>query len=261
MFIDTHAHLHDKAFGGRVAEVIGRAHEAGVSKIVNVGYDIESSRRSVDYARLYPEIYATVGIHPHSCFDLDIDSYQRLMTLAGHKKVVAVGEIGLDYYYIRRSSQFSKYPNRERQLAAFEQMLDLALELKLPVIIHSREAETDLLAILKTYKGMLRGVVHCFSGDYETAEEIIDLGLLISITGNITYKNNETLHLAVKKIPLDKIMLETDCPSLTPEPYRGQLNEPANIPIIAEAIAKIKEMTLDEVEETTSKTARSFFAI
>lgn len=261
MLIDTHAHLNMEQFDGEVANVLGRARQVGVTKIINVSFDILSSKRSIDLARLYPEMFAAVGIHPHAALDLDIESYQQLLTLASHKKVVAIGEIGLDYYYLKRSSQYSNCPSRERQILAFEQMLDLAMELKLPVIIHSREADADILAILKSYAGVLSGVVHSFSGSSDYAEQILDLGFAISFTGVITFKNAEDLRQVVKKIPLGSLMVETDCPYLTPEPYRGKVNEPALVRLVAEEIARIKDINLSEVERATTKKAEKLFGI
>jgi len=260
MLIDTHAHLDFNEFDGEVSKVIGRAKDAGVGRIINVGIDPQSSKRSVDFTRLHPAVYASVGIHPHSALELDIEAYQQLYTLANHKKVVAIGEIGLDYYYLKRSSQYSNCPNRERQILAFEQMLDMAMELKLPVIVHSREAEPDMLAILKSYSGVLSGVVHCFSGDWDFAEQILDLGFAISVTGNITFKNADKLREVVKKIPLSSMMVETDCPYLAPEPYRGKRNEPAFVSVVARELGLIKEISYAEIERVTTKKAEKLFA-
>jgi TatD DNase family protein len=249
-------------FTGDVSGVIARAKEAGVLKMINVGLDVLSSRRSIDLARMHPAIFAAVGIHPHSANDLNIETFSQLLTLASsHKKVVAVGEIGLDYYYLKRSSQYSNCPSREHQMLAFEQMLDLALELKLPVIIHCREAEADLLAVLKTYADSLTGVVHCFSSNLDFAEEILGLGFAISFTGNITFKNAGDLRAVVKRIPLGSLMVETDAPLMTPEPYRGKRNEPAFVVEVAKKIAEIKEISLLEVERNTTKKAEKLFGI
>lgn len=262
MLIDTHCHLDLKDFKHEVASVLSRARQRGVEKIINVGVDAKSSKDSVDLARRYPEIYAAVGIHPDASDTLNIETQGELVELVRHDKVVAIGEIGLDYYYLKRSSKYAHYPSREQQIFCFEQMLDLALETKLPVIVHNREADADLLAILKSYKGALRGVIHCFSGDYSFAEKILDLGFAVSFTGNITFKNanSELLH-AVKRIPIGSIMVETDCPFLSPEPYRGKRNEPSNVIEVAKKIALLKDMTLAEVELETTKKAKKFFKI
>jgi len=260
MFIDTHAHLDFPDFKNEVPAVLGRAKEAGVGRIINVGVDVQSSKHSLDLARKYPEIYATVGLHPHSALDLDIETPGQLLTIAGHEKVVAIGEIGLDYYFLKRSSKYANCPSREAQIFCFEQMLDLALETNLPTIIHCREAEADLLAILKTYRGGIRAVIHCFSGNYDFAEKILDLGFSISVTGNITYKNPETVE-ALKRVPLGALMIETDSPLLTPEPYRGKRNEPAHVVEVAKKLAEIKDMPLAEIEAETTKKAKKFFGL
>ena len=260
MLIDTHAHLDLKEFKHEVASVLSRARQRGVEKIVNVGIDAKSSKDSVDLARRYPEIYAAVGIHPDSADTLDIETQGELMNLLSHEKVVAIGEVGLDYYYLKRSSKYAHCPSRDEQIFCFEQMLDLALETKLPVIVHSRESDADMLAILKSYKGALRGVMHCFSGDYTYAEKIIDLGFAVSFTGNITFKNvNPELLNAIKRIPIGSIMVETDSPFLSPEPERGKRNEPANVIEVARKIAEIKDISLAQVELETTKKANKLF--
>jgi TatD DNase family protein len=261
LLIDTHAHLDAKEFKGDVTNVLARARSAGVSRIINVGYDAASSKRGLDLSRMNPEISVAVGIHPHNALELDIEAYQQILTLASHKKVVAIGEIGLDYYYLKRSSQYSNYPSRDHQIRTFEQMLDLALELKLPVIIHAREADADILAILKSYVPELTGVVHCFSGNYEFASQLLDLGFSISFTGNITFKKNDELRDVVKRLPLGSIMVETDCPDLAPEPYRGKRNEPSLVVKVAEKIAEIKELSFEEVARSTTKKAEKLFKL
>lgn len=261
MFIDTHAHLDFPEFKAEVGSMVGHANKAGVKKIINVGIDVDSSKKSSELSRHYPEIYAAVGIHPHLAMDLDLEVRPTLTNFSANRKVVAIGEIGLDYYYLKRSSQFSKCPSRAEQIFCFEQMLDLALELHLPIIVHSREAETDILAILKSYADSLRGVFHCFSGNYDFAKKILDIGFLISFTGNITYQKSEEICQAIKKIPLGSIMIETDCPYLAPEPHRGERNEPAYVVEVAKKIAEIKNLPLSEVERSTSKKAESFFRL
>lgn len=262
MFVDTHCHLDMKEFKHEIASVLSRARQTGVSKVINVGTDAESSKTAVDLARRYPEVYAGIGMHPDTSNELNIETREYFLALSNQPKVVAIGEIGLDYYYLKRSSKYYHYPTREEQIFCFEQMLDLALETKLPVIVHSRESDADLLAILKSYGGALRGVLHCFSGDYDFAEKILDLGFAISFTGNITFKNasSETIE-AIKKIPLGSIMVETDSPLLAPEPYRGKRNEPSNVIEVAKKIAEIKGLSLAEVEEATSKKAQKLFKL
>lgn len=261
MYVDTHSHLDFPEFKAEIPAALGRAVDSGVKKIINVGVDLDTSKTSNDLARRYPEIYAAVGIHPHSALDLDLDVRPELTKFSANRKVVAIGEVGLDYYYLKRSSQFAKYPGREEQIFCFEQMLDLALELHLPVIVHTREADTDTLAVIKSYAGALRGVVHCFSGNYEFAKKILDAGFLLSFTGNITYPKNSQVIEVIQKVPLGSIMIETDCPYLPPEQYRGQRNEPAYVIEVAKKIAEIKELSLAEVERSTTKKAESFFRL
>jgi TatD DNase family protein len=260
VFIDTHCHLDFPEFKTEVPGVLGRAKEAHVERLVNVGVDCDTSKHSVDLARKYPEVYASVGIHPHSAKELDIESRGWLMALSNHEKVVAIGEIGLDYYYLKRSSKYAHYPTREEQMFCFEQMLDLAMETNLPAIIHAREADADLLGILKSYHGQLRAVMHCFSSNWEVAEKLIDMGFALSFTGNITYKNPDIAEV-IRKTPLANIMIETDSPYLAPELYRGKRNEPAFVVEVAKKIALIKGISLAEVEMETTKKAMKFFGI
>ncbi len=262
MFIDTHTHLDFPEFKNEVPAILKRAKEAGVERMINVGVDVATSKHSLELARRYPEMYAAIGLHPHSSLELDIETSGQLLTLSNHEKAVAIGEIGLDYYYLKRSSKYANCPSRETQIFCFEQMLDLVLETNLPAIIHCREAEADLLAILRSYKGGMRAVVHCFSGDYDFAEKILDLGFAISVTGTITFKNSnyDTVE-AIKKIPLGSLMIETDCPLITPEPYRGKRNEPAYVVEVAKKIAEIKNIPLAQVEDETTKKAKKFFGL
>jgi len=261
MLIDTHCHLDFPEFKHEISSVLGRARRVGVNKVINVGVDLNSSKEAISLARKYPEISASVGLHPSAAMELNIETRSSLTEMANHDKVVAIGEIGLDYYYLKRSSQYSKYPSREKQMFCFEQMLDTALEVNLPVIIHSRESELDLITILKSYQGSLRGVVHCFAGDYDFARKIIDIGLAISFTGNITFKKNDQIEEVIKNIPIGSVMVETDSPYLTPEPYRGKRNEPAYVIEVARKIAQIKGMSLAEVEMETTKKAKKLFKL
>lgn len=261
MFIDTHTHLDFPEFRHEEADIIGRAEKAGVKKMINCGVDLATSKKSWELARRYPEIFAAVGVHPHSAGDIDMETRSTLMDLAYRPKVIAIGEVGLDYYYLKRSSQFANYPSRDQQMFAFEQMLDTALELRYPVIVHSREAEADTVAVLKGYSDAIRGVVHCFSGTYEFAKKILDLGFLISFTGNITYSKNADVIDVIKRVPLGSMMIETDCPYLAPIPHRGDRNEPAYVVKVAKKIAEIKDVSLEEVAKTTAKKATSFFKL
>lgn len=261
MFVDTHCHLDFPEFKNEIPTIVGRAKDASVLRMINVGVDIETSKHSCDLARRFNEVYATVGIHPHCAKELNIEVQGYLLSLTGKEKVVAIGEIGLDYYYLKRSSQYSRFPSREEQIFCFEQMLDLALETKLPVIVHTRESETDTLAILKSYGGSLQGVVHCFSGNYDTAQKILEMGFAVSFTGNITYKDSEDLIEMIKKVPIGSMMIETDAPLLAPEPFRGKRNEPAYVIEVAKKIAYIKGLSLAQVEIETTKKAKKLFGL
>ena len=246
--IDTHAHLDFPKFNKDRLEVIANSWDKGLTYIVNVGADLLSSRRSIVLAEEYPFIFATVGIHPHDASDLDEDALKELKKMASHEKVLAIGEIGLDYHYDNSP--------RDIQQEAFRKQLQLAKNLKLPIAIHSREADEDTLKILKEeYPGIKGGIMHCFASNLAIAKECLDLGLYLAFGGVITFKNAKELRDVVKEVPLNRILLETDSPYLTPEPFRGQRNEPSHVRFIAEKIAKIKEIDLIEVVETTTANA------
>lgn len=251
MLTDTHCHLDDQKFDADLDSVINNASE--VSFIINPGCDIPSSKKAIDISKKYPKVYSAVGIHPNDLesYDVEID-IPELKQLAKEDKVVAIGEIGLDYYY-------DTIP-KEIQKKAFRDQIELAGELNLPYIIHDREAHGDTLEIVKEYPGV-KAVFHAFSGSPEMAKEIIKLGHMISIGGTLTFKNNKKTPEVIKQIPLEKIMLETDAPYLTPVPYRGKRNEPAYTKYVAEKIAELKNITVDEVLEQTEKNAREFFNI
>lgn len=248
LLIDTHAHLDSSRFNKDRAEVIKNARDTGVSYIVNIGADLRSSRYSVKLAREYPFIFATVGIHPHDAIGLDANVLAELEKLAGEEKVVAIGEIGLDYYY--------DHSPRDIQRAAFIDQLVLAKKLNLPIVVHSREAEEDTMNILKEhYAGAGTGILHCFSGSLAMAREALDLGFYLAFGGVVTFKNAGGLLEVLREIPLDRILLETDCPYLTPVPHRGKRNEPAYLPYVAEKIAEIKGVAIEELAEITTANA------
>lgn len=248
LLIDTHAHLDSSRFNKDRAEVIKNARVTGVSYIVNIGADLRSSRYSVKLAREYPFIFATVGIHPHDAIGLDANVLAELEKLAGEEKVVAIGEIGLDYYY--------DHSPRDIQRAAFIDQLVLAKKLNLPIVVHSREAEEDTMNILKEhYAGAGTGILHCFSGSLAMAREALDLGFYLAFGGVVTFKNAGGLLEVLREIPLDRILLETDCPYLTPVPHRGKRNEPAYLPYVAEKIAEIKGVAIEELAEITTANA------
>lgn len=248
LLIDTHAHLDSGRYNKDRDEVIKNARDNGVSYIVNIGADLRSSRYSVKLAREYPFIFATVGIHPHDAIGLDANVLAELEKLAGEEKVVAIGEIGLDYYY--------DHSPRDIQRAAFIDQLVLAKKLNLPIVVHSREAEEDTMNILKEhYAGAGTGILHCFSGSLAMAREALDLGFYLAFGGVVTFKNAGGLLEVLREIPLDRILLETDCPYLTPVPHRGKRNEPAYLPYVAEKIAEIKGVAIEELAEITTANA------
>ncbi len=248
VLIDTHAHLDSGRYNKDRDEVIKNARDNGVSYIVNIGADLQSSRYSVHLARKFPFIFATVGIHPHDAVTLDDAVLAELEKLAGDEKVVAIGEIGLDYHY--------DHSPRDIQRAAFIKQLELAKELSLPIVVHSREAEEDSIDILKEhYAGAGTGILHCFSGSLEMAREALEMGLYLAFGGVVTFKNAGGLLEVLKEIPLDRILLETDCPYLTPVPHRGKRNEPAYLRYVAEKIGEIKGISIEEIAEITTANA------
>jgi TatD DNase family protein len=245
MFVDTHAHLQWASFDEDRKNVLERAKEKRVTRIVNIGFDVAGSLKGVKLAENHKGLYATVGIHPHNANTLNEKTVDKLRELAANPKVVAIGEIGLDYY--RNLSP------REVQKQAFETQLALAQELKLPVVIHDREAHADILQTLSRFKGKIKGVMHCFSGSKEMAQKCIDLGFKISFAGPITYPKNRELREIAKWIDLKNMLLETDCPWLAPQEVRGKRNEPSFLPMIAREIANLKRLSVDDLAETTTR--------
>ena len=257
--VDTHAHLDFPQFDADRESVLDRADAAGVGTIVNVGADLASSQRALALAASHPRIYAAVGIHPHDAKDLDGTTLSELGDLAGNPKVVAVGEIGLDYYRDRSP--------RDVQRWAFQTQLDWAAKLGKPVIIHDRNAHEEILAMLSEWAPGMKntelvgrlGVLHTFSGDLTMAQRAIELGFYISISGPVTYRNAHQLPEIVRALPLERLLLETDCPYLTPEPYRGKRNEPAYIRLVGERIAALKGISLLELARVTTANAQRLF--
>ena len=261
--VDSHAHLFSKEFEHDLQEVIRRAEEAGVGVIVNPGTDLETSLRSIELAERYENIYACVGYHHHEAAKADDRGLARIEELSLHPKVVAIGEIGLDYHY--------NFSPPERQREVFGLQIALAQRRNLPIVIHSREAESDTLAIVeeKTRTAPAwrdpKGVFHCFPGDAAMASRVIAWGYMISIPGPVTFVNKSgkanAMAEVVREISLDHIMLETDCPYLAPVPHRGHRNEPAYLPAIAERIASLRGVSVDEVARRTTLGARRMFGI
>lgn len=255
MFIDTHCHLEDENFTADRAEVIERAKIAGVERIINFGSTLASSIAILELAKNFPELYGGVGIHPEEIDDFDEKTCAKLAALAADKKIVAIGEIGLDYHWEKDSAR------REVQRKIFIEQLDLARQMNLPVCIHNRDAHGDTLKILQTEGKNLRGVMHCYSGSLEMAREIWKLGWLIGVDGPLTFKNSAKLPEVVKAAPRDMILIETDAPYLAPVPYRGKRNEPAYVVEVAKKLAELRSETLEEVAAYTTNNARNLYMV
>ncbi|MDW7652229.1 MAG: TatD family hydrolase [Bacillota bacterium] len=250
--IDTHAHLNDARFAEDIDDVLSRARDAGVMAIVNVGFDLESSRGAIELSRERPFLYAAAGIHPHDAKTVTDESLAELRQLAGNTKVVALGEVGLDYYY--------NHSSRETQQEAFRVQIGLAREFSLPLIVHDRDAHQDVLAILQQEGAdSVGGVMHCFSGGIALAREFLDLGFFISLAGPVTFKNAGELPEVARYVPLDRLLVETDSPYLAPVPRRGRRNEPAYVVMVAEKIAEIRGENPERIAEITSENARTLF--
>lgn len=250
MLIDSHAHLEMKEFDPDRKEVIERAGLAGVDLIVTVGTNPGLSRKAISIARQHENVYATVGIHPHDAAGADDQTLDEMKSLARDPKVVAYGEIGLDY--------FRNISSREKQIEMFARQLELAGELNLPVIIHDRDAHEQTLRMVKA-SGVRRGVFHCFSGDWPMARQCIDLGFYVSVPGVVTFDKSRVLQEVVRQLPLDSMLLETDCPYLTPVPHRGKRNEPSFIVHTAKKVAEIRGMNWEEAAQAAAaNTCRLF---
>lgn len=247
ILVDTHAHIDEEGFAADFDEMLARAYANDVKYIVNIGANMDESRVSIELADKYDSIYATVGVHPHDVEEVDDKALDRLAAWCTHDKVVAVGEIGLDYF----RSQTSK----EMQARAFAAQLDVARQMHMPVSIHDRDAHGDIMRMLKKEGSGINGILHCFSGSWEMAKELIKMDYYIAIGGAVTFKNAAKLPEIAANIPLDYLLLETDCPYLAPHPHRGTRNEPANIRLIAEFIAGIRGITLEELAAATTANA------
>jgi TatD DNase family protein len=248
MLIDSHAHLEMPEFRRDLDEVIQRAQHSGVEYIFTVGTEKKDWERAIEIAHSYPSIYAVLGVHPHNAKEIDEQTYSLLREHCRNEKVKAYGEIGLDFY--RNLSP------REVQLKRFREQIGLARELHLPIVIHDREAHRETVEILKSEKAAeCGGIIHCFSGDDEMARACLEMGFYISIPGSITFRNAERFREIVKKLPLESLLVETDAPFITPEPFRGKRNEPSNVQYTARKVAEIKGIAFEKFAEVTSENA------
>jgi len=282
MLIETHAHLDYPDFANDLEIVLRRAADAGVTRIVTIGTSIESSRRAIDRAEKYPAVYAAIGVHPNYVEEAEEDVFTPLRELAKNPRVVAIGETGLDYRQLPSEkvakekqvqvmtalrtetdeeieAQIRDGAYKSKQASLFQQQLDLAVELGLNVVIHQRDAWEDTLKIMQPYTGKLRGVLHCFGGSLDQANEVLNLDHIVSFTGIVTFKNGAAVREVAAQVPLWKFMVETDCPYLAPVPFRGKRCEPAHTRIVAEAIAAARAVPLEEIAESTTETAEKFF--
>jgi TatD DNase family protein len=254
MLLDTHAHLDFPELSGDFPGVLNRARENGIYEIITIGIDIPSSQKAIEIAQGCAKIFATVGIHPHGAARLDANTLETLRKLAGEKKVVAIGEIGLDY--------FRNYQPRDIQGECLRQQLRLACEVNLPVVFHIRDAFNDFFEIVQDYIDDLKGLVlHCFSGDWKVAERCLDMGGYLSIPGTVTFPKAEAQQDVVKRAPLDRLLLETDAPYLTPVPYRGKDNEPSYLLYTARKVAELRGLSVDEVARHTTLNAHHVFGL
>ena len=250
---DTHAHYDSGAFNADRLEVLASMPEKGVEKILNPGCEMESSRTAVSLAEKFPFVYAAVGVHPSDCGPWEDGWLEELRTLAAHPKVKAIGEIGLDYYW-------KDNPPREFQQKVFHAQLELAEQLGLPVIVHDREAHQNCLEVVRAHPNVT-GVYHCYSGSLEDAKILVKMGWMLSFTGVVTYKNARKSLEVIRWLPMDRLMIETDSPYLTPEPFRGQRNDSSKVYRVAETVAQVKELDPDEVAEITMENGMRFFGI
>ena len=254
MIFDSHAHYDDEAFDKDRDRLLSTLEEQGVGCIVNVGASFRGAKDSVELSMRYPHVYAAVGVHPDHVGELDEVKMQHLKEMCTMEKTVAVGEIGLDYYWDKESHELQK--------EWFKKQMELAKEVDLPVIVHSREAAQDTFDLIKSeHAGTTGGVIHCFSGSKEMAKEYVKMGFYIGIGGVVTFKNAKKVKETVAEIPLTSIVLETDCPYLAPEPFRGKRNQSAYIQYVAEKIAEIKEILYEEVVAQTEKNARAMYSL
>lgn len=253
MFYDTHAHFDSGSFNADRHELLSSMPAQGITLINNIGCDVESSRDSIALAEQYPFVYAVVGHWPGNVGDMTENDIEIYREMAKHEKVVAIGEIGLDYFH--------KDVTPEVQKHWFERQMELAYEVGLPVVIHERDAHGDAMEIVRRWADKVPGVFHCYSGSAEMAKELVSLGWSLSFTGVVTFKNARRAIESIEAIPLDRIMIETDCPYLAPVPFRGKRNHSGYVPKVAEKIAEIKGLTTEEIARITMENGRKFFRI
>ena len=257
MIFETHAHYEDEKFDTDREILLAQLEEQGISPVVNVGSSLETTKKSIQLARQYAFIYAAIGIHPSDIADLNEDTIRWLQAQASDEKVVAIGEIGLDYYWTKQD-----YEEQSKQRYWFGRQLELARDTGLPVIIHSRDAAEDTYHIMAEHHAEeIGGVVHCFSYSLEMARKFVKMGFYIGVGGVVTFKNAKKLKEVVMHIPLDKIVLETDCPYMAPEPFRGKRNSSLYLPYVVSKIAELKEISEDEVVAVTEKNARKMYRL
>ena len=252
MVIDTHCHFNHERFAEDMPAALARAIDAGVSAMIVVGYDIRSSEQAVDLAQEYaPYLFATVGVHPHDSKDWSTSAADRLKELVSHPRVVAIGEIGLDFHH--------NFSSPTDQYIAFQEQLNLAREVGLPIVIHCREAYTETLELLRGEDCVNGGVMHCWAGSEAQAMQTVALGLVLGVGGTITFKNAEEVRGSAREVPLESLLLETDSPFLAPMPHRGKRNEPAFVQLAAQKLAEIRELSVEEIARVTSENALRTF--
>ena len=254
MIFDTHAHYNDQAFDEDREKLIQSLPENGIDLVVNIGASLESTAESIKLAETYPYFYASAGVHPSETAELNDQNLARLKEYTNQKKVVAVGEIGLDYYWDE--------PDREIQKVWFERQMEMAREINLPVIVHSRDAAKDTLDMMKAARaGEIGGVIHCFSYGVEMAREFLNMDFYLGIGGVLTFKNAKKLKEVAEYTPLDRIVLETDCPYMAPTPNRGKRNSSLNLPYVVEELARIKGLTVEEIEQATFENGKNLYRL
>lgn len=254
MIFDTHAHYNDQAFDEDREKLIQSLPENGIGLVVNIGASLESTAESIKLTETYPYFYASAGVHPSETAELNDQNLARLKEYTNQKKVVAVGEIGLDYYWDE--------PDREIQKVWFERQMEMAREINLPVIVHSRDAAKDTLDMMKAARaGEIGGVIHCFSYGVEMAREFLNMDFYLGIGGVLTFKNAKKLKEVAEYTPLDRIVLETDCPYMAPTPNRGKRNSSLNLPYVVEELARIKGLTVEEIEQATFENGKNLYRL